>query len=399
VATMSDAGIDVGAQNHVGNYEDLYVPYEGETLYFYHAPGTVDPRLRQSVHTVFFYDLYRDWAMYEHDSFGFQRDYILQELPERKVDYFPESGYWVSADIDVPLFLSEYIRSRHNDISGLVADAQAQGLPPLNGHVLYTSGHEWNYWMIDYLTARMLYAPDAPLSDFVDHIASAYDGCNDAFAALMTDYMDLSTTYLFDKRLAGYVIGEDGHDDIGYAAGIETHPHPVSFGTLRNEYSDEERAEYRRTIVDELYAAHAAFAPLSERAEALCGQVPQSASSFCREFADAAAIMKLRLMFAAKLYDGVLDIIERNDEGDAKLMEAEALIADAEPILASRLDGYRFDPDELVEPFENLTRYPFGLLRQAHTLCLWHRPLEKARLFLARGDDPSPFDFVLNCQD
>ena len=84
----------------------------GQTVFYYHLPQYADLRLGQTVHTLFFFDLYRDWATYAHPNFLLQHDYILEELPTRRVKYFPESAYWISADIDVPLFLPEYLYAR-----------------------------------------------------------------------------------------------------------------------------------------------------------------------------------------------------------------------------------------------------------------------------------------------
>src|SRR5207244_11386711 len=84
----------IAVQNHVGNYENLYSPFRGNPRqYFYHVPKYADPRLGQTVHTVFWHDLYRPTGMYQHDNFFFQRDYIFEELaaPEqRRVRYYPE---------------------------------------------------------------------------------------------------------------------------------------------------------------------------------------------------------------------------------------------------------------------------------------------------------------------
>ncbi len=104
------------------------MPYNGETVFYYQLPQFASAALGQTVHTLSFFDVYRDWATYAHPNFHLQHDYIFQELPTRRVKYFPESAYWISADIDVPLFLPMTLVARWNDIHGLVTEASARGL-------------------------------------------------------------------------------------------------------------------------------------------------------------------------------------------------------------------------------------------------------------------------------
>ena len=67
----------------------------------------------------------------------------------RRVKYHPESAYWISADVDVPLFLPEFLYSRWLDVHNLVSEARQNGLPPLYGHLMFSSGHEWGYWLTE----------------------------------------------------------------------------------------------------------------------------------------------------------------------------------------------------------------------------------------------------------
>jgi hypothetical protein len=200
---------EINVQNHVGNYPNLWVQYKGQTVFYYHLPQFADPRLGQTVHTLFFFDVYRDWATYAHPDFHLQHDYMLKELPTRRVSYFPESAYWISADVDVPLFLPEYLYARWLDIHQLTSEIAQAALPPLHGHLTFSSGHEWNYWLTDYLTAKMLWEPAHPLEYFLSHYAAAYGSCAADIEAALASFVDLQSSYLFDQRLVSYVQGEN----------------------------------------------------------------------------------------------------------------------------------------------------------------------------------------------
>src|SRR5262249_49808678 len=151
--------------------------YKGQKEFFYFLPRHADERLINNVHTVFFYDLYREGGMYAHHDFHAHRDYLFEELPHRTMRYEPESAYWVTADIDVPAFLPEYIRSRWVDVHNLHQDIEEKGLPPLEGHIMFSSGHEWGYFLTDYLTARMLWDPAADFEHFLSVYTSIYGSC------------------------------------------------------------------------------------------------------------------------------------------------------------------------------------------------------------------------------
>jgi hypothetical protein len=375
--------VEVDVQNHVGNYSNLYVQYQGQTVYYYHLPQFADPRLGQTVHTLSLFDLYRDWATYAHPDFHFQHDYILKELPTRRVSYFPESAYWISADVDVPLFLPEYLQARWNDVTGLVADVARLGLPPLEGHITFSSGHEWNYWLTDYLTAKMLWEPTQPLSYFVDHYARAFGSCSDAIGGAVSSLIDLQNHYLFDERLLPYVQGENATVDEGYVLGYETHPKRVAFEDVL-AMTDDERRTFGETVVSELEAYAEKVQPLEDAVGARCRGADPGIASFCDELWDGIEIDRLRASQSAALYRSILDLAAGGD-GKADLVRARSFTSLAGTVVARREPHYRFPLHDLVDAYPNATAYPFGYLRTAHTLCYWTRQEMQVEALMTDG--------------
>ena len=376
--------VEVNAQNHVGNYANLYVQYDGQTVYYYHLPGFADPRLGQEVHTLSVFDLYRDWATYAHPDFHFQHDYILQELPTHRVSYFPESAYWISADDDIPQFLPEFLQGRWNDVNGLVRDVASASLPPLEGHMMFSSGHEWNYWMTDYLTAKMLWEPNQPLSYFVDHYAEVYGSCASDVGAALSSLIDLQNHYLFDERLLAYVQGENATVDEGYLLGYETHPKRVAFEDVLAMSADE-RKTFDETVVSEVEAYAAAIQPLEDTVAARCrGMSDAHAAAFCDELRDGFEIDRLRASQSAALYRSIFDLASGGD-GAADLARAESFTALAGQVIARREPYYRFPLHDLVDAYPNATSYPFGYLRTAHTLCYWTRQEMQVEALIETG--------------
>ncbi len=376
-------GVEVNAQNHVGNYPNLWVMYQGQTVFYYHLPQFADPRLGQTVHTLSLFDVYRDWATYAHPDFHLQHDYIFQELPTRRVKYFPESAYWISADIDVPLFLPEYLYARGNDIHGLVQEADAGGLPPLAGHVSFNSGHEWNYWLTDYLTAKMLWQPDEPLETFLADYAGAFGSCAGDVEAAVRSLVEIQSQYLFDQRLVAYVQGENITVDEGYLIGLETHPKRVEFEEVL-AMSAADRAAFEASVVEGLEAMVAAMIPVEEAIAGMCAGADATIAPWCDELWDGTAIVRNRAQHAALLYRAILarasgaDPEQDYDQAKAKTKEAAAIVA-------RREKHYRFDLARVTGLYANPTIYGFGYLRPAHTQCYWTRREQQVRTLLDSG--------------
>jgi hypothetical protein len=388
--------LEVNVQNHVGNYSQLWVQYQGQTVFYYHLPQFCDARLGQSVHTLSLFDVYRGWATYAHPNFWLQHDYIGQEIGSRRVAYFPESAYWISADIDVPLFLPEHIYARWLDISRLTGELAAARLPPLDGHVTFTSGHEWGYWMTDYLVAKMLWSPAEPLDAFVGHYAGAYGNCSAGIASALSSFIQLQTTYLFDQRLLPYVQGENTTVDAGYIAGLETHPKRIAFEELL-PMSEADRSAFETNVVAALEAFDAAAGPVEDTISARCRGADATIAPWCNELWDGVSIVRLRARHAALLYRAVL-AYARGGDGSSQLSQATAVTAAAAQVVARREAGYRFDVDRLTGAYANPTIYSFGYLRQAHTLCYWNRREEQVSFLLANGV-PEGLVSLPNCQN
>ena len=387
----------VNAQNHVGDYPQLWVQYQGQTVFYYQLPQFSDPRLGMSVHTLHFFDLYRDWAMYAHPDFHLQHDFLLKELATRRVNYFPESAYWVTADDSVPAFFPEYVQARWNDIHGLAQEIAAKGLPAMNGHLTFSSGHEWGYWMTDYLVAKMLWDPNATVRSLFADVASAYGTCAATVGSTLSAYTDLQTTYLFDARLLPYIMGEDTTVDLGFAAGIPTIPRRVQFEDVLG-MSEADRAAFETSVVVNLEAFADQSKPLEDTMSATCAASDADVAPWCDEIRDGIAIVRARAVHAARLYRAVLAYARGDASAQSYVDEATQVTALAASIVARREKGYRFDVDRLTAHYDNPTIYSYGYLRQAHTQCYFTRREAQVQAILDTGV-PANFLALPTCDD
>lgn len=391
----------VAVQNHVGNFPDLWLDFRGKRTFFYHLPQYADPRLGQTVHTVSWYDLYRDRGMYQHPNFFLQRQYILEQLKDptgRRVRYYPESAYWIAADVDVPVFLPEFIESRWLDIHGLDADIRNASLPQLDGHVLFSSGHEWGYWLTDYLTAKMSWEPAAPLEHFVSHYASAFGSCGGGVAAELSSFMALQKKYLFDGRLIPYVSGEDATVETGASIGFLIRDIRKKFEDLVTG-PESDRVELEANVLAPLEAMALETRPIEDSIAARCRGSDPILVPWCNELRDGVRIVRLRLEHAVTVYRAVL-AHARGDNSSARelLAKARDKTERAKVVIEEREKSYRFDLERLTGAYYNPTFYPFGYLRQAHTQCLWRRRDQFARLIIEENVLGSTSD-VPTCLD
>lgn len=103
-------------------------------------------------HTVMFYGLEDARApVYGRTNFADLSDYLVEQARRRPTWYFPETSYWVGMDLDIPLFLTDYLVTRARDLDFLERNG-------IQGQLVFTSGQELGYWLMDWTTALLVNA-------------------------------------------------------------------------------------------------------------------------------------------------------------------------------------------------------------------------------------------------
>ena len=376
-------GAEMHALVHVG--ADQRVDYDGQSLLYYFLVRYADPAIIPDIHTVMFYDLYEDaGGAYHHEDFGEHRAYLLERMRTRQpAVYLPETAYWVAFDVSVPLALPLYVRTRWTDLDRLRRDPAAGG-GPLDGHVLFSTGWEWGYWLHDYAALRASFeTPD----DWLPLIRHAFAGDLAPAADLMIALVDLEHRTLLGNRLIAYLAGRDASMDVGRNLGIVSQPDRVTFEQLA-AMNGVDRARFQTQILT----------PLSELADRLA-EIDQAAldldladTRWTRELRDGLAITALRARFAAVAYRAALAHLDGNPAAVAlDHAELRALLDRARPVVARRrADLHAPDPAPLLERGSNVTFYPYGYLHMADTLCYWDRELRQLEQFAQLGTAPLP---------
>lgn len=130
-------------------------------LNFNFLPAYAHPPLGIMPHTVQPFALDDDTHnVYGNANFSDMLDYMFYEAEQgrRKVIWYGESSYWVSVDIDVPLFLPVFAHRRIRDLRTIAGGEQARGFS-ISGQVTFSSGWEWAYWINEVAAARASWNP------------------------------------------------------------------------------------------------------------------------------------------------------------------------------------------------------------------------------------------------
>lgn len=107
-------------------------------------PRHAEPNVGILPHTVMFYGLLdRRAPMYGNRDFRAIREFMWQEMGKRPTWYYPETGYWVGMDVDVPLFLTDYLVARAQDLRLI----HLQGV---EGQLNFSTGLAMGGWLFDW---------------------------------------------------------------------------------------------------------------------------------------------------------------------------------------------------------------------------------------------------------
>ena len=365
---------------------------------YYDLPQFAPGNLGVKVHSLLFYDLFRPAPIYGNEDFTFLYDFMVAESGTRNLWHFPESAWWLTFDIAVPLYLPITIESRHRDIEGIAHLLEGT----LDGHRVFGSGHEWGYWQNEYCSFRM--SADLEV-DWKDCLADLVSPLGDAAAeaqAVVEDVVAIQERDLVYGNLIAYYAGNDAETEAAQSIGIEFHP--LSPPPLAIMSWDAETAQtWLDTVGTELEQSAADYAELTDRLNAVEAQVPERGRPWFEEIRDGVEVTGLRVRHARDLFaavvhgrlaelDGAADVpVEVTDLLDA----ARGTTEEAQAAIARREGGYRYAPlDRAVAGGpqgtgdENWTIYNYRYLNRAHHAFYFRRldDLASAALFGEPGE-------------
>ena len=382
-------------------------PVTGGPLNVNMLPHYADKDLGVLPHTVQHYGLDDPAPTYGNDSFDYMRKFLWQEAGRRETVWHPETAYWVSFDIDVPLFLPVYGERRVHDLRLLANDEKTHH--PMDGQMIFSSGWEWGYWLNDVVAARAAWNPHEEAASDEAATRAILDEALLPFGASRGPVLDSIIGWAHDEKELlihgrhdgqapsdivsrngqAYMQGWDTWDDVSLLAGHipgvpapKTQPDHLGLVEMRNPAHG--GPSYTREIEPMIGAMEKTFAARATELTNALRNVT-GARELADELGDSARITALR----AKQVHGLYDYVDGywasynpfSDAGQVRkerLKTARAALDEAAKIVTEREKHYRVPLARIGGWGNGPTTYEFGYLWTVHSLFYWWRDEGKA---------------------
>lgn len=384
-------------------------PDTGKEVSVNQLPMFADPRLGVLPHTVEAYGLTDPAPTYGNTDFGYMREFLKKQAGSRPVAFYPETAYWVSVDIDTPLFLPIYADRRVSDLRLLASDedkglmgAGAHKGAKMDGQMVFSSGWEWGYWLNDVVAARAAWNPhteatsqEAALRTQLAPITKVFGAAQSDVTQWLVDVVSAEQALLIEGKVAGvapasvvmknglgYLSGFDTWDDVsktaaGAGAASMTQPDRLGLVDMRNPLHG--GPGYTAEVAPLLAEMETRFVALAARGDVLRGKVPAASKDLFDDLADAMIMTALRAKQVHGLYDYVDGYWDTAMGARmARLTSARDALDSAARIVAAREPRYRVPADRIAGWRSNPTAYSFGYLWSVRSLYYFWRDEGKA---------------------
>ncbi len=358
--------IKIIGRAHVVKKGDAVLNYTGE------SQKINDSERGVLIHTVMFYELNDEKApVYGNKNLKHMFDLMKKEQAQRETWYFPESAYWVTFDNSVPMFLLPYLSARLTDIK----EVEKEGI---TGHLTFSSGWEWTYWLIDWSIARWSWDYGYELHE----MESIEMLVNDSIAKHMNKIHQIQDYYLKEKELIRYLAAQSVMDEIPKKISKEFQPRPKwRYPYLFNKASQEELDEFKKEGIDLLEEYINAYQPvLIELKNEVKKIEPNLITTELIQSLDITILRAYHRLYCLKAIH-----IHRMSDLNPKesfshvstLQKATQFRMLALDIVKEREKNYRYDLNLLSTKRKGHTAYHFGYLYPVSELHFWEREEEQ----------------------
>ena len=352
-------------------------------------PDSSGPGTGSLIHTVMNYAVTDPRApVYGNKNLGFMFDRAVLEMKNHETWYWPESSYWVAYDSSVPLFLFTYLDARWRDMNTM----EKIGIP---GHLTFSSGWEWGYWLVDWSIARWTWRYDThsgvrhnnPLSTLEELFPYR------SLTLIWKEALALENHYLKKKELIRYLAAATPFSELPGPFRKSFQPAPaVDSARLFNGVAKEEQTAAEKTAIElDEYAGR-----LESLVQRLAGEIkicsgrkpdtPPELWALASELETCLAVSALRARHRALTLRALLSSTMEAGHGRNPATKREMFLKEAAEV---RLKGielvqkqerhYRYSVALLAGQRESMTAYRFGYLYPTSSLFFWKREEEQIR--------------------
>jgi hypothetical protein len=350
------------------------------------------PKLPNSgimIHTVMCYSATESKApVYGNHNQRFMLEAAIDESRRRETWYWPESSYWVGFDTSVPLLLFPYLDARWSDM-------ETMSRIGVSGHLTFSSGWEWGYWLVDWSIARWSWQlkdngrvrPTAPLSQL------AALSSDRELQRLMGQALALQNTYLKGRELLRFMSALTPFSELPHPFDKPFQPEPeFRYGWLLNEATPAEATMVLAGPIADLeqYALRMGVVVdlLENKIERLggAGQLGEIQARLLTEFERGLRVTALRASHRALTLRALMSKRREHASNTDQARAAEMLLTQARlvrqqaQVLVHRQEGgYRYPVTQIGRRRPSMTAYSFGYLYPASRLFFWEREEEQVR--------------------
>jgi hypothetical protein len=265
----------------------------------------------------------------------------------------------------------------------------------VSGHLTFTSGWEWGYWLVDWSIARWAWQlkdndrqrPTSPLS----RLAELHD--DRELQRLMGLALTLQNSYMKDKELLRFMSALTPFSEAPHPFDKPFQPEPgFRYSWLLNEASPVEASQALDRPVANLgkYAqVMGELVPLlGNRIEYLrrAGRIGATQFRLLRELEYGLRVTALRAGHRALTLQAILAKrgehaggITHSRASEPLLAQARLLRQQAQALVQGQETIYRYPLERIARRRSSLTAYPFGYLYPASHLYFWEREEEQIR--------------------
>lgn len=381
-------------------------------LNFNFLPAYADKKLTVLAHTVELYALDDPAPTYGNSDWKEIHRFLSMEAGTRPVIFYPEATYWVSYDIDTPLFLPAYAERRLHDLR-LIAREEDAGLlgrgaqkgARIQGQMLFSSGFEWGYWLNNAVAMHAAWNPrlnEDQRTAFENTVREilrpdpASTQTTNKLVSLLSDIVIAQDDLLIQGKVNGkaprqiermtgiaYLSGQETWDELNTLLaellGIKkapTQPIRLGFRSLRAGI-DGQGVNFISDVHPLLDAMEVSFAELSARMIDLFSKTAMTDTNkqILSEFADGAMMNTLRASQVHALYDATAaaNMNQTPAWRAQKIARARHALDLASDVVTRREKQYRSSIDRINEWQTNPSVYNYGYLWTVHSLFWWYR--------------------------
>ncbi len=347
-----------------------------------HRAGS--PKTGILIHTVMCYSMTEPYApVYGNLNQRHMLDRAIDENRKRETWYWPESAYWVSFDDSVPLLLLMYLDAR-------LSDMETTEKASIGGHLTFSSGSEWGYWLIDWSIARWSWRH---INNDKEVVREPLDMLRDLFPdqriyGLWHEALGLQIHYLKDDKLMPFLAALDPSAELPWPFNKPFQPRPpFSYRWLLKTASDAEAEEVLQGPVKllEEYARkmNIVVAGLKQVAKGNPGiSEGESREKYLllEELSRGLEMTALRARHRALTIRALIAKRKGNCEPTEKLLAEAASVRERALYLVRKQETiYRYPVELIARRKSNFTAYHFGYLYPVSNLFFWYREEQQVR--------------------